>query len=302
MTQRNDNSKGQPLPENPVLFVYIGWSEGYDGKPVEGTHGWLRANNGDDCSEMEAFVKRKGMFTCGIGGGSPGVDMADVVFVAKPPGDSVRRVVGVYFNAEIKPWHVPSTNKWRGASTKQAVLIPEPHRFVVPEWPGSSGLRRWAYGERALPDSQLLGVYWRVIALTKSLATGKQSEPVDEELEAFEGKLRSGFIQHRPRERKMRDAKIRAVLQAKGRLECEVPGCGFDFHASYGEFGKGFAHVHHTEPLASASPLGRGTKLQDLAIVCANCHAVIHRGGACRRLSEIGSAMKPQPRSRKALR
>jgi len=77
---------------------------------------------------------------------------------------------------------------------------------------------------------------------------------------------------HRRRERRSSGAKKAAVLAATGRLECE--GCGFDFVNCYGEIGRGFAECHHTKPLTDGVRL---TRLDDLAIVCANCHRMIHR-------------------------
>jgi predicted HNH restriction endonuclease len=79
----------------------------------------------------------------------------------------------------------------------------------------------------------------------------------------------------------MRKTKIASVLKATGRLRCEVPGCNFDFFRVYGKVGNGFAHVHHIESLASKD-LAKPTRLKDLVIVCANCHAIIHKGGRCR--------------------
>jgi len=91
------------------------------------------------------------------------------------------------------------------------------------------------------------------------------------------------MIRHRKREQSLRERKISTVLKLTGTLACEVPGCGFDFARVYGELGAGYAQVHHLLPLAqrdSAQP----TALSDLAIVCANCHAMIHRGGELRNL------------------
>jgi len=52
--------------------------------------------------------------------------------------------------------------------------------------------------------------------------------------------------------------------------------CGFNFEEFYGEYAKGFIHIHHIEPLFSA-----GEKIvnpeTDLVPLCANCHAIIHR-------------------------
>ena len=61
-----------------------------------------------------------------------------------------------------------------------------------------------------------------------------------------------------------------------GRLPCEV--CGFDFLESYGPVGAGFAEAHHKVSLADSSEEGRITSLDDLAVVCSNCHRMLHRG------------------------
>jgi hypothetical protein len=59
-----------------------------------------------------------------------------------------------------------------------------------------------------------------------------------------------------------------------------------DYAEKYGELGDGYAHVHHLEMLRKI-PEGRKVTLKDLAVVCANCHAMIHRGGECRKLVDI---------------
>ncbi|HEV2594901.1 MAG TPA: hypothetical protein VGU01_06855 [Sphingomicrobium sp.] len=103
-----------------------------------------------------------------------------------------------------------------------------------------------------------------------------------------EGAERLAFRRHRHREWRARRDKIAAALKANGgRLVCEVPKCGFDFESKYGAIGKGFAHVHHLGALGKASAKERETKLNDLAVVCANCHAMIHVGGECRELGAI---------------
>ncbi len=107
----------------------------------------------------------------------------------------------------------------------------------------------------------------------------------DLEASWFEGKRRQAFVFHRWREARARREKIRECLAKNGgRLICEVPNCGFDFFERYGPVGEGYAQVHHLLPLNSAPPEGRKIKLKDLAIVCANCHVMIHIGGKCRPL------------------
>lgn len=59
-------------------------------------------------------------------------------------------------------------------------------------------------------------------------------------------------------------------------LECVV--CGFNFEKHYGDWGKGFIEVHHLKPLSEKS--GEETETnpeKDLAVLCANCHRMVHR-------------------------
>ena len=125
-----------------------------------------------------------------------------------------------------------------------------------------------------------------------------QTEPVVEAAEirqfaAQEGMLRIQLEHHRQREESLRQAKIAAALDSNPQrsLVCEVPGCRFDFEAQYGELGGRFAEVHHLNPLSQAGD-GTTTQLDELSIVCSNCHRMIHRDGQCRPLEEI------QPRLR----
>ncbi len=97
-------------------------------------------------------------------------------------------------------------------------------------------------------------------------------DEVDEE--AAEGALLTR--RHRSRERNARIVakKKEQALARDGRLACEA--CSFDFREAYGSRGEGFIECHHTVPLHSLAPGGR-TRLSDLALVCSNCHRMIHR-------------------------
>ncbi|MYV53074.1 HNH endonuclease [Streptomyces sp. SID3212] len=106
----------------------------------------------------------------------------------------------------------------------------------------------------------------------RSLAPTEEEE-FDDDHSAPEGRLL--MRRHRARERNkgLRKKKIASVLQRGGRLACEA--CGFDFERVYGERGEGYIECHHVLPLHVAGE-GR-TKLSDLALICANCHRMIHR-------------------------
>jgi predicted HNH restriction endonuclease len=116
------------------------------------------------------------------------------------------------------------------------------------------------------------------------------THPVNAQLEnstAIEGSKQQRLSIHRQREISLRRAKLDAFRREHhGRLFCEVPGCGFDFEIMYGHLGRGFAEVHHLRPLAELDgPIS--TALTDLAVVCANCHRMIHRDNDCRALETI---------------
>lgn len=115
---------------------------------------------------------------------------------------------------------------------------------------------------------------------------------LSEQVVGLEGEVRHRMIAHRRRESLLRTAKIDdASGRNGGHLVCEVKGCGFDFFAAYGELGSGYAHVHHRRGLANYQGVEK-TRLDELAIVCANCHAMIHRGGECRDLNVLAIAIR----------
>ena len=128
---------------------------------------------------------------------------------------------------------------------------------------------------------EALTVFWRNRAITE------RGNGVDEEMEATEGATKTVLRTHRKREAKLRVEKLRQAMANGAHLICEVPGCGFDFEARYGNLGFGYAEVHHMVPLASRTAKGRKTRLSDLVIVCANCHRMIHKGGVSRPLKGL---------------
>lgn len=89
------------------------------------------------------------------------------------------------------------------------------------------------------------------------------------ELEASEGTAR--LVLHLRRERDQ--GLVRAKRKHAGSSSCEV--CCFSFERTYGNSANGYCEVHHLVPL-SESKAGTKTRLKDLALLCANCHRVVH--------------------------
>lgn len=107
---------------------------------------------------------------------------------------------------------------------------------------------------------------------------------IDLEIVATEGEVRLVSHLRRERNRGLVEAKKIEVLKKTGSLKCEV--CGFDFSIVYGGFGKGFCEVHHIKPLSTLKD-ATTTKLNDLAILCSNCHRIIHRSDPMLSISEL---------------
>ncbi|ASS74804.1 hypothetical protein CIG75_07310 [Tumebacillus algifaecis] len=95
----------------------------------------------------------------------------------------------------------------------------------------------------------------------------------DEETEFPEGRVL--YRLHKSRERNGRLIEL-AKKRAKdeGRLFCAI--CEFDFAKAYGPLGEGYIECHHTVPVSKYDENSK-TRLEDLALVCSNCHRMLHR-------------------------
>jgi predicted HNH restriction endonuclease len=78
--------------------------------------------------------------------------------------------------------------------------------------------------------------------------------------------------------RERSQALVRAVraraLDEHGRLFCGA--CRFNLAAQYGRLGEGYVECHHTRPVSDTAEAEK-TDPADVALVCSNCHRMIHR-------------------------
>jgi len=91
-----------------------------------------------------------------------------------------------------------------------------------------------------------------------------------------EGEVLRKSITFRNRNRSLRDACIEHYKESNGHIKCQC--CGFDFEEHYGTIGKGYIEVHHIQPIADTDGAHEVNPETDLIPLCANCHAMIHRG------------------------
>jgi len=88
---------------------------------------------------------------------------------------------------------------------------------------------------------------------------------------------RQNLKKHLCRERNhelIRVAKERHKVENNGSLPCSI--CKMTFSGKYGVLGDGFIEAHHIKPVSQMKD-GEKTKIEDLIMVCSNCHSMLHR-------------------------
>jgi 5-methylcytosine-specific restriction protein A len=165
-----------------------------------------------------------------------------------------------------------------------------------PAYPGV-GMTRGGQGDRSAwealaADPAKLARLSAAIREEASRQTAEPLPPAEGEEEASEGRLLIRRNAYRERSRVLANKKKAQVLSDTGRLSCEV--CAFEFERSYGDWGAGFIECHHLQPLSSVDV--STTRISDLAVVCSNCHRVLHRGSIPPTLTQLRRLVESQDR------
>jgi 5-methylcytosine-specific restriction protein A len=130
---------------------------------------------------------------------------------------------------------------------------------------------------------RLLGLYGHLVAARDALAEATQAS--EEEGTTDTGTEGDRFRWHK---RVERNARLARAAKAVHGTTCQA--CGFSFEDAYGELGTGYIEAHHLVPVAELA--GRPRKVNathDFAVVCANCHRMLHRrAGRALTIAELG--------------
>ena len=110
------------------------------------------------------------------------------------------------------------------------------------------------------------------LAIREGAATPAAETSAEGEDSAAEGKILTRVHQARERNQKLVRTLKKRRLDEFGKLLCEA--CDFDFVAFYGIRGHGFTECHHNVPLSQSG--ATTTRIDDLTLLCANCHRMIH--------------------------
>lgn len=280
----------------PILFCNVGWMNNYKGIVGDSIERGGKYNNHSIGHEVCNFANNHGFVfgyvqpvgdsikieKLGASKKDEKIDGITVVWTAGPEsGGTV--VVGWYEDAtvyrDLQSLSKPNALQTRNGVTSyrvkarasDATLLPiEQRELMIPRAvKGGIGQSNIWFADKV--ESQEL--VRKVQELIKSGSTSTLPD-VDQSKSIIEGNPR--LVAHLRRERNAAivNQKKAAVLRESGKLCCEV--CGFDFKEVYGDIGDGFCEVHHIQPLHKSDGNVK-TELNDLAIICSNCHRIIHR-------------------------
>lgn len=73
-----------------------------------------------------------------------------------------------------------------------------------------------------------------------------------------------------------RNPQLRSRAISEYGYACKI--CGFNFEEHYGDIGAGYIELHHLRPLSNRKGKHEAS-ITDVAVVCANCHRMLHRSG-----------------------
>ncbi len=92
---------------------------------------------------------------------------------------------------------------------------------------------------------------------------------IDPKAEYAEGERKTREVSYFERNPKL-------VAEAKEIYGYVCQACGFDFQKAYGELGEGYIECHHQNPLSERDEPFDST-LDEVCVLCSNCHRMIHR-------------------------
>jgi hypothetical protein len=284
---------------NSLFFCNIGWMdryEGYVGKPDQIVGGGKHIDETGSGGEVCNFLPGKDGFIYGhvetvkkdidrqiriesLGATGDLADHVTVVWTALHPQEGGRRVIGWYREATVfrhrqtfrkypslqhRRDEVGSFRIFTQASHVSRVPI-EGRTIRMPKGPGWMGQVPW-WTPPARPGREVKKFLAQVVALMADLDAEVEDSGI-----VIEKRL---YRLHRQQERNPTAA--RRAKQHHG-FRCQA--CEFDFQLAYGSLGEGFIEAHHLRPLASLEQgeVGVYNLAKDFAVLCANCHRMIHR-------------------------
>ena len=292
-----------------ILFCNIGWMQKYSGikgDSIERGGSYNENETGHEVCNFSVvrgrvygYVQPTGQIKIEKLGASKEDEFIHgitVIWTAGPENGGTA-VVGWYENATVYREYqtLPKRTKLQKdnglehyrikASANDATLLPSDERTLLIPRAVKGGIGQSNIWYADSPESKK-----HVTRVIKLIEKGFLDElpDVDRYLAGKEGNPR--LVTHLKRERnpKLVKEKKKQVLKETGKLRCEV--CNFDFKETYGKIGEGFCEVHHLKQLSKADGEIK-TELKDLAVVCSNCHRIIHKQNPMLEIEQLRRAI-----------
>ncbi len=297
-----------------IMLCRLVWAEEYKSKdepiyagnmryPAAHDLALERLNFADENGEVRGFVENRGqkldLRKLGAKASDDAISEVTIIFCAVDERSRKLRVVGWYENATV--YHEPKKPKkgsirgnWEyyfQASSTDAHLIPGTARdLVVPRKStitdkGFIGQRCVFYPagnpnyERFLQSFELLG----------------QDALADGEGDINQSEFQEG--QRASRETAYFVRNLKLVRAAKDHYGTSCLACGFNFAEFYGDIGEDFIEVHHKRQMADDKV--RLKTVDDVDVLCANCHRMVHTRAVPLTLAELKALIREQQKSRK---
>lgn len=110
----------------------------------------------------------------------------------------------------------------------------------------------------------------------------KVDDITDQEYEEGERKIKEiSYFKRNPK----------LVEEAKKHYGYNCQVCGFNFEKNYGDIGKNYIECHHKNPLSERDDNFHST-IQDVCMLCSNCHRMIHGSIPALSLDELKDNLK----------
>jgi 5-methylcytosine-specific restriction enzyme A len=186
----------------------------------------------------------------------------------------------------------PDAEKFRnpnGVALKLTNFLPFDKTYNGKGMGGGSKLDEEVFNEFVENKSRLHAIATEIKKISTNPLLREKIYQIEEDEQTVNDSVMEGQVLYKLH--KVRERSLKIVIQKKkhslltlGHLECEA--CIFDFHDFYGEIGEGYIECHHRTPLSDLKMESK-TRLDDLALVCANCHRMLHRSSHLLTVEEL---------------
>jgi len=193
----------------------------------------------------------------------------------------------------------PDEEKFRnanGVTLKLSNFMPFDPLYRGKGMEGGSKLDKIVFDEFASNREELKSIANQIKLIADDPVTKEKINHIEDDDMTWKDEVVEGQIIYKLHKTRERDRGIVAdkkstAMTENGKLDCEA--CLFDFYRHYGDLGHGFIECHHRTPLNQFKVESK-TKLVDLALVCSNCHRMLHRQISTLTVENLGLALEKE--------